>query len=205
MFFNGCYELVGFDVALIHRLAIELDARLEFVPVRARRSIAPTACVRPARRIGRYRHRRLAVTPARAEAMQLESHLDETLGSWSPTASGGGSSRGTPSARGALTIAVPDVALHRSAARAAPEAQLWPVATFDAMFHAPAGAAAFALPASADPPGRCDPHTVVVPAQAAHRAAGVRHAAWRAGPRHVRRHVDRSEAARRHHRRACHF
>jgi ABC-type amino acid transport substrate-binding protein len=39
-YFNGNDELVGFDIALIHKLASSLDVRLEFVPVDYRQAVA---------------------------------------------------------------------------------------------------------------------------------------------------------------------
>ena len=39
-YFNGDDELVGFDIALIHKLASSLDVQLEFVPVDYRQAVA---------------------------------------------------------------------------------------------------------------------------------------------------------------------
>ena len=154
----------------MHRLAIELDARLEFVPVEREtldRADGVSARLRDGSLdivIGG-----VAVTPARAEAMQLSgSYLDETLGFVVPD----GERRRFESwdairARGALTIAVPDVPYYIDRLHALlPQAQLRPVATFDAMFHAPALAAAFALPAERGSAWtlRYPQYSVVVPA-----------------------------------------
>lgn len=169
-FFNRRGELVGFDVALMHRLAIELHARLEFVPL-DREALDRTDGVSARLRDGSLDIviGGLAVTPARADAMQLSgSYLDETLGFVVPD----GERRQFESwdairARGALTIAVPDVPYYISRLHALlPEAQLRPVATFDAMFHAPALTAAFALPAERGSAWtlRYPQYSVVVPA-----------------------------------------
>jgi len=169
-FFNGRHELVGLDVALMHRLAIELGARLEFVPVE-RETLDRAEGVRAGLLDGSFDIviGGLAVTPARAEAMQLsESYLDETMGFVVPD----GERRHFESwdairARGALAIAVPDVPYYIDRLHALlPQAQLRPVASFDAMFQAPALAAAFALPAERGSAWtlRYPQYSVVVPA-----------------------------------------
>ena len=169
-FFNGRHELVGFDVALMHRLAIEFGARLEFVPVE-RDTLDRADGVGASLRDGSLDIviGGVAVTPARAEAMQLSrSYLDETLGFVVPD----GERRQFESwdairARGPLTIAVPDVPYYVDRLQALlPQARLRPITTFDAMFHAPASAAAFALPAERGSAWtlRYPQYSVVVPA-----------------------------------------
>ena len=104
--------LVGFDVARMHRLAIELGVRLEFVPIERRRLDQPNGVAELLRWgycdviIGG-----VAVTTARARLMQLStSYLDETLGFVVPD----GDRRrfeswDTMRAAGSLTIALPNV------------------------------------------------------------------------------------------------
>ena len=193
----------------MHRLAIEFDARLEFVPVE-RETLDRADGVRARLRDGSLDIviGGVAVTPARAEAMQLSgSYLDETLGFVVPD----GERRQFESwdairARGALTIAVPDVPYYIDRLQALlPQARLRPVDHLRCHVPRagargrvrPAGRARIGLDAAVSAILRRGPR-----AQADHRAAGIRDAARGAGLRHVRRHVDRFEAAGRDHRRA---
>jgi ABC-type amino acid transport substrate-binding protein len=151
-FINGSGELVGFDIALMHRLAIELGVRLEFLPF-----------ARPALDRGEGAPELLrqgycdviiggmAVTTGRAGAMQLSSpYFEETLGFVVPDGDRlRFESWDTIRAAGALRIDVPDVPYYLERLRGLlPRARLETVATVDALFEPQAdGAAAFAIPA----------------------------------------------------------
>jgi Na+/H+-dicarboxylate symporter/ABC-type amino acid transport substrate-binding protein len=151
-FLNGQQQLVGFDVALMHRLAREIGVSLVFVPIpRAALDqpggvaamLAAGACDIV---IGG-----VAVTTQRAGAIQLSSsYISETLGfvvpdrdrrrfaSWEAIRAGG-----------ALTLAMPPVpyfidVLHERA----PDARLVPVENAEELFSAnPVAANGFVMPA----------------------------------------------------------
>jgi ABC-type amino acid transport substrate-binding protein len=151
-FFNGRDSLVGLDVALMHRLAIELGVRLEFVPLGRHDLDRPDGAPDLLRRghcdliVGG-----LAVTTGRAGLMQLSSsYLEETLAFIVPD----GDRRRFESwesirASGPFTLAVPDVPYYTDRLRTwLPDARLRTVSTIDSLFHLPAGSAdAFAIPA----------------------------------------------------------
>jgi ABC-type amino acid transport substrate-binding protein len=151
--FAGAHgQLVGFDVALMHRLATELGVRLEFVPIDRRRLDQPHGVPDLLRHgycdvvIGG-----VAVTPARARVMQLSApYLDETLGFVVPD----GDRRrfeswDTLRAAGSLAIALPTVPYYVEQVRQRlPAARLTTVETVEALFAPREGRAdALALPA----------------------------------------------------------
>ena len=151
-FVNGRNELVGFDIALMHHLARELGARLEFTPIgREGRDPLDTAAVLLRSGASDIVVGGLAVTTARAQRLQLsDTYLSETLGfvvrdhdrqqfaSWDAIRR-----------RGRLTIAVPAVPYYvDKLRRQVPEAQLVMVDRIAELFGPPAAAAdAIALPA----------------------------------------------------------
>jgi Na+/H+-dicarboxylate symporter len=151
-FFNGTDELAGFDVALMHELAIELGVRVEFVP------LGRGALGRPGEVADLLRNGRcdiiiggMAVTTERAAVMQLtSSYLDETMGFVVPDgARRRFESWATIDAAADVTIAAPDVPYYVDALRARlPQARIRTFKTFDAVFHgAAADADAVAIPA----------------------------------------------------------
>jgi Na+/H+-dicarboxylate symporter/ABC-type amino acid transport substrate-binding protein len=151
-FVNAHGELVGFDVALMHRLAIELGGRLEFLPIA--RSVLDRSDGAPQLLRQGYCDviiGGMAVTTGRAGVMQLSSpYFEETLGFVVPD----GDRRqfeswDTIRAAGAVTIAVPDVPYYIERLRGLlPRARLHTVETVDSLFHLQAAeAAAFAVPA----------------------------------------------------------
>jgi ABC-type amino acid transport substrate-binding protein len=168
-FVNGRRELVGFDVAAMHRLAVDVGAHLEFLPVDREELDHPAGLTTRLRDgqcdigIGG-----IAVTPARARLMRLSSsYLSETVAfvvrdeterrfeSWDRIRSSG-----------SLTIAVPDVQyyvdyLHRRV----PNARLQKVSSVEALFALPA-MDAIALPAERGSAWtlRYPQYAVVVPA-----------------------------------------
>jgi Na+/H+-dicarboxylate symporter/ABC-type amino acid transport substrate-binding protein len=151
-FLNGYRDLVGLDVALMHRLANELNVSLEFVPLERRRLDDPHGVAELLDAgscdvvIGG-----VAVTTRRAGFMQLSTpYLDETLGfvvrdderrlfsSWESIREAG-----------ALSIAVPDVPyfVERVHERA-PAARLHRVRSTEDLFALPDGSVdALAIPA----------------------------------------------------------
>jgi Na+/H+-dicarboxylate symporter/ABC-type amino acid transport substrate-binding protein len=146
---NGRGDLAGFDVALMHRLALELGVRLEFVPVTRDDLDQPGALLG-----GGYADiiaGGLAVTTTRAGLMQLSSpYLDETFAFIVPD----GDRRRFASwdavhAAGAITIAAPDLPYYTEKLRARlPDADLRTVPSIAAMFRLEEGDAdAFALAA----------------------------------------------------------
>jgi Na+/H+-dicarboxylate symporter/ABC-type amino acid transport substrate-binding protein len=150
-FFNGRQELVGFDVALMHRLAIELGARLVFVPIEhGALDRSPGAAALLDEGYCDIVIGGIAMTTTRAGLMQLSiPYLDETLALIVPDDTRRRfESWDAIRARGALTIAVPDVPYYVDKLRARlPQARLLPVPTVDDLFVHGAGADAFALPA----------------------------------------------------------
>jgi ABC-type amino acid transport substrate-binding protein len=150
-FFNARGELVGLDVALMHRLAIELDARLEFVPV-GREALDRHSGVADLLRRGYCDIviGGIAVTTRRAGFMQLSSsYLDETLGfvvhdairrefdSWESI------QKIDP-----LTVAMPDVDYYVEKLRGRlPRARFRTVPTIERLFDPRTSANAIALPA----------------------------------------------------------
>jgi ABC-type amino acid transport substrate-binding protein len=114
----------------------------------------------------------VAVTTDRAGLMQLSTpYLEETLGFIVPDSDRRRfESWDAIRARGALTIAVPDVPYYVAQLRGRlPQARLLPVATFDALFRPPAAAAtAFAAPAERGSAWtlRYPKYSVVVPSPA---------------------------------------
>ena len=152
VFVNAQKELVGFDVALVHHLALELGVELEFLPIELRGADRLANAADELRQgacdilIGG-----IAVTTTRAGVMQLSSpYLDETVAfvvrdaerrrfdSWDAIR-----------ARGTLTIAVPDVPYYvEKLHRQLPEARLLKVGSVPALFEAAASRAdAIVLPA----------------------------------------------------------
>jgi Na+/H+-dicarboxylate symporter/ABC-type amino acid transport substrate-binding protein len=137
-FRNGTGDLIGLDVALMHRLARELEVRLEFVPIDRSEADAHGTAPELLRAgacdviVGG-----MAVTTERAGRMRLSApYLEENLGflvpdrdrrrfeSWEAIRDGG-----------PVTIAVPDVPYYVDRLRARlPDAQLLPVATVEALF-----------------------------------------------------------------------
>ena len=135
---NGRNELVGFDVALMHHLALELGVELEFAPARYEGVQRIAAAAEQLQQgswdilIGG-----LAVTTARAGLMQLSSsYLDETMAfvvadgerrrfeSWDEIR-----------ARDALIVAVPDVPYYiDKLQQRLPGAQLRKVRSIAALF-----------------------------------------------------------------------
>src|SRR6185503_7780707 len=77
---NGQGDLVGFDVALMHRLALELGVRVEFVPIARHDLDQPAGATLLELGYADIIAGGLAVTTQRAGLMQLSSpHLDETF------------------------------------------------------------------------------------------------------------------------------
>jgi Na+/H+-dicarboxylate symporter/ABC-type amino acid transport substrate-binding protein len=151
-FFNARGDLVGFDVALMHRLAIELGVALEFVPVDRETLDRPTGA---AERLSQGYYDvligGLAVTTQRAGLMQLSSpYLDETLGFVVPdNARHRFDSWDAIRASGPLTIAMPDVPYFVSALRTRlPLAHVRTARTMEGLFGGDTLAAdAVAMPA----------------------------------------------------------
>jgi ABC-type amino acid transport substrate-binding protein len=149
-FRNGRGELVGFDVALMHRLATDLGVGVQFVEV-ARDDLLNPSRLGAALADGRFDVAigGIAVTVTRARLLRLSaSYLSETMAfvvrdedrarfeSWETIRAGG-----------PLRIAVPDVPYYVDKLRAAlPHARLLRAATIDRLF-AVAGSDAIALPA----------------------------------------------------------
>jgi Na+/H+-dicarboxylate symporter len=149
-FFNGRQELVGYDVALVHRLALELDARLELTSV-PRSAVDDPAGITTLLDAGwcDLVIGGLAVTTQRAGSMQLSApYFDETVGFVVPDeARRRFESWDAIRARGALTIAVPDVPYYIDKLRdRLPGARLWKAATMDDLFRMH-GVDAIAIPA----------------------------------------------------------
>ena len=150
-YLNGDGDLVGFDVALMHRLALELGVRVEFVPVTRDDLDRPAGATLLETGYADIIAGGLAVTTTRAGVMQLSSpYLDETFAFVVPD----GDRRRFASwdamhAAGALSIAVPDLPYYSEKLRARlPLAHLRTVQSIDAMFRlSAADTDAFALPA----------------------------------------------------------
>ena len=169
VFFNAHHELVGFDVALMHHLAADLGARLQFVTV-AREDLDRPTGLAASLREGRYDLviGGMAVTTTRAHLMQLSSsYLSETMAfvvrdedrarfeSWD-----------TIRSSGPLTIAVPDVPYYVDKLRREfPDVRLLRASTIADLFSMPA-ADAIALPAERGSAWtlRYPQYAVVVPA-----------------------------------------
>ena len=144
--------LVGFDVALMHRLAIELGVRLEFAPIERAGLDRPHGAAQLLRNgycdviIGG-----VAITTDRARLMQLStSYLDETLGFVVPDGDRGRfASWDTIRAAGPLRIRLPDVPYYAAQIRTRlPGAELKLVEAVDRLFDPRADHAdAFAIPA----------------------------------------------------------
>jgi Na+/H+-dicarboxylate symporter len=171
-FLNGRNELVGFDVALMHHLALELGVELEFTRIddRARMDAVAEQLQRGAFDIvigG------MAVTTVRAGLMQLSSsYLDETVAFVVPD----GERRRFESwdeihARDRLIVAVPDVPYYADKLQQRlPRAELRKVRSIAALFGADAAAAdAIALPAERGSAWtlRYPQYSVVIPQPAA--------------------------------------
>jgi Na+/H+-dicarboxylate symporter/ABC-type amino acid transport substrate-binding protein len=151
-FVNARNDLVGFDVALMHHLALELGVELEFVPIE---SSGPDRMSRAAEQLREGACDivvgGIAVTTTRAGLMQLSSpYLDETFAFVVPDSERRRfESWDAIRARRSLTIAVPDVPyyvdkLHRQL----PQARLMKVRSIAALFEAATTEAdAIALPA----------------------------------------------------------
>jgi Na+/H+-dicarboxylate symporter/ABC-type amino acid transport substrate-binding protein len=169
-FFNGRDELVGFDVALMHRLALELGVRLVFVPIErgAPDYVAGAGALLKEGYcdivIGG-----LVVTTTRAGLMQLSApYLDETIALMVPD----GDRRRFDSwdairAAGPVRIAVPDVPYYVEQLRTRlPRAQLRIIPTVSASLAALATADALALPAERGSAWtlRYPQYSIVVPA-----------------------------------------
>jgi Na+/H+-dicarboxylate symporter/ABC-type amino acid transport substrate-binding protein len=151
-FFNARGELVGFDVALVHRLAIELGVGLEFVPIERETLDRPFgAAERLSEGYCDIILGGLAVTTQRAGLMQLSSpYLNETLGFVVPDhARHRFDSWDAIRASGPLTIAMPDVPYFVAALRTRlPQAQVRTAGTMAALFGRHAAVAdAVAMPA----------------------------------------------------------
>jgi Na+/H+-dicarboxylate symporter/ABC-type amino acid transport substrate-binding protein len=150
-FFNGREELVGFDVALMHRLALELGARLVFVPLeRAAADRLPGAATLLQDGDCDIVIGGMVVTTTRAGLMQLSTpYLDETFAFIVPD----GERRRFESwdairANGAVRIAVPNLPYYIDKVRARlPQAHLIPVPSAESVVTQLGGADAFALPA----------------------------------------------------------
>jgi Na+/H+-dicarboxylate symporter/ABC-type amino acid transport substrate-binding protein len=149
-FLNARHELVGFDVAFMHGLAIELGARLQFVPV-ARDDLDDPEGMAVMLRNGQCDCGigGIAVTTGRARAMRVSSsYMSETLAfvvrdEAAPRFESWETIRQHPS----VTIAVPDVPYYvDKLRRQLPNARLQTVTSLEALF-APEGADAIALPA----------------------------------------------------------
>ena len=151
-FFNRDGDLVGLDAALVHQLARELKTSLQFVPLDRESVDRPDGAAARLQAgdcdivIGG-----LAVTTSRTRLMELSTpYMEETLAFVVPD----GDRRrfeswGAIQARGALTIAVPDIDYYDDMlARRLPHARLIRVRGVEAMFarHA-VHADAIALPA----------------------------------------------------------
>jgi Na+/H+-dicarboxylate symporter len=151
-FRNGRHELVGFDVALLNRLAIELGVGIQFSRIE-RAGLDRSGHVTDLLRDGRCDiiAGGVAVTTTRAGRMTMsQPYLDETFGlvvadedrrrfeSWDAIREAG-----------AVTIAVPDVPYYIERLRARiPAARLITTDSIEEMFERPrAGVDAFALPA----------------------------------------------------------
>jgi Na+/H+-dicarboxylate symporter/ABC-type amino acid transport substrate-binding protein len=150
-FVNGHGDLVGFDVALMHRLALELGVRVEFAPVTRHDLDGPGAAALLRRGSVDIIAGGLAVTTTRAGRMQLSSsYLEETFAFVVPDADRRRfASWDAVDAAGAMTIAAPDQPYYVDKLRARlPRAQLRTVQSIDALFQLNArDADAFALSA----------------------------------------------------------
>jgi len=150
-YFNGKNELVGLDVALMHRLALELNVGLEFVPMEHGAADRPDGVAARLRSgacdvvIGG-----LVVTPIRAGLIQMSApYLDETLALIVPDSArrqyeSWDSLRRNPR----LTIVVPNVRYYIAKLQdALPLATIAPVPSASALFSYSGHADALALPA----------------------------------------------------------
>jgi Na+/H+-dicarboxylate symporter/ABC-type amino acid transport substrate-binding protein len=149
-FANAHGALVGYDVALVHRLAIDLGVGLEFAPV-ARRAAEQADGMPQLLRAGACDLviGGLVVTTPRALTVRFSStYLDETAGFLVPDADRRQfDSWDAIRALGPVTIGVPDVPYYVARLRARlPEARLRIVDGVEALFDH-TGAAALALPA----------------------------------------------------------
>jgi len=144
-FFNQSGDLVGFDVELAHRLAREMGVALTFVPV-DREGMA----VQLAEGYCDLVMSGVAVTTDRARAMLFsDSYLDETVAFVVPDDQRDQfASWDAVRARGALTIAVPDVPYYVSKLRELlPRAVVQGHAAIEPLFDRAATHDALALPA----------------------------------------------------------
>jgi Na+/H+-dicarboxylate symporter len=150
VFLNGRHELVGLDVALMHRLSLELGVSLELAPIgRERLDTRDGASLLLRSGACDVLIGGMAITTERSTSMLLSApYLDETLAfvvadrtrgefqTWARIRS-----------RTPLTIAVPDVPYYVERLQALlPNARLDPVPTIAGLF-ARTGADAYALPA----------------------------------------------------------
>ena len=151
-FINGHQQLVGFDVALMHRLAREIGAALVFVPIpRAALDQQAGVAAMLAAGVCDIVAGGIAVTTQRAGAMQLSSsYLSETLAFVVPDRDRRRfASWDAIRADGAVTVAMPAVpyfmdVLHERA----PDARVVPVQDAGELFGANAVTAdAFVMPA----------------------------------------------------------
>jgi ABC-type amino acid transport substrate-binding protein len=145
-FFNQQDQLVGFDIEMAYRLAGELGARLDLVPVRREAlddALSAGYCDIVMSGV--------AVTTDRASRTLLSTtYLDETLAFVVPDAARERfATWADVKARSALTIAVPDVPYYvEKLRRLLPQATLRPVSDFTAVLKAhPPDVDALALPA----------------------------------------------------------
>ena len=141
-FFNARGDLVGYDVELANRLAIELGVRLELVPVTRDDPSFNTMCDLVMSGV--------AVTTGRASQVLFSaSYLDETLGLLVPDhARDRFSSWADADKSGPVTIGVPNVPYFVEGLRQLmPHAQFQPLRTVDEVFADNAAFDAVALPA----------------------------------------------------------